>query len=128
MDREHVKGAADKIKGAVKDMAGKMTGDKEMQAEGKMDKAKGAAHNAAGDAKDIARDATRQRRLGHRAALSRAALSFGGSGCVIRVALARARVRFEQPNTNLCPPWLGFTSELPTGRDGLRGLRFECNT
>jgi len=59
MDREHVKGAADKVKGAVKDAAGKVTGDEKMQAEGKMDKAKGAAHNAAGDAKDTARNATR---------------------------------------------------------------------
>jgi uncharacterized protein YjbJ (UPF0337 family) len=58
MDKEHVKGAADKVKGAVKDAAGKMTGDQKMQAEGKMDKAKGAAHNAAGDVKDAARDAT----------------------------------------------------------------------
>jgi uncharacterized protein YjbJ (UPF0337 family) len=54
MDREHIKGAADKVKGAVKDTAGKVTGDKKMQAEGKMDKAKGAAHNAVGDAKDTA--------------------------------------------------------------------------
>ena len=52
MDKEHVKGAADKAKGAIKDAAGKMTGDKEMQAEGKLDKAKGAAHQAAGDIKD----------------------------------------------------------------------------
>jgi len=59
MDREHVKGAADKVKGAIKDTAGKVMGDEKMQAEGKMDKAKGAAHNAAGDAKDTARDATR---------------------------------------------------------------------
>ena len=59
IDREHVKGAADKIKGSVKDTAGKVTGDEKMQAEGKMDKAKGAAHNAAGDAKDTASDATR---------------------------------------------------------------------
>ncbi len=57
MDKEHVKGAADKAKGAVKDAAGKMTGDKEMQAEGKIDKAKGAAHQAAGDVKDAARRA-----------------------------------------------------------------------
>jgi uncharacterized protein YjbJ (UPF0337 family) len=57
MDREHVKGAADKVKGAIKDTAGKMTGDKKMQAEGKFDKAKGAAHNAAGDVKDAAREA-----------------------------------------------------------------------
>ena len=58
MDREHVKGAADKAKGAVKDAAGKVTGDAKLQAEGKIDKAKGAAHNAAGDLKDAARKAT----------------------------------------------------------------------
>jgi uncharacterized protein YjbJ (UPF0337 family) len=40
------KGAANKVKGAIKDTAGKVTGDEKMQAEGKMDKAKGAAHNA----------------------------------------------------------------------------------
>jgi uncharacterized protein YjbJ (UPF0337 family) len=27
MDREHVKGAADKVKGAIKEGAGKLTGD-----------------------------------------------------------------------------------------------------
>lgn len=58
MDREHVKGAADKVKGAVKDAAGKMTGDKKLQAEGKIDKAKGEAHKVAGDVKDAARHAT----------------------------------------------------------------------
>jgi uncharacterized protein YjbJ (UPF0337 family) len=52
MDKEHVKGAADKAKGAIKDTAGKIMDDKELQAEGKVDKAKGAVHNAAGDAKD----------------------------------------------------------------------------
>src|SRR5690242_11708949 len=35
MDKEHLKGAADKVTGAVKDAAGKATGDKKMQAEGK---------------------------------------------------------------------------------------------
>ncbi len=48
-------GTADKAKGAIKDTAGKMTGDKEMQSEGKLDKAKGSAHNAAGDVKDAVR-------------------------------------------------------------------------
>ena len=57
MDREHVKGAADKAKGAIKQGAAKLTGDKEMEAEGKVDKAKGSAHNVAGDVKDAARDA-----------------------------------------------------------------------
>jgi uncharacterized protein YjbJ (UPF0337 family) len=57
MDREHVKGAADKVKGAVKDAAGKITNDKELQAEGKVDKAKGSAHDVAGDVKDTVRNA-----------------------------------------------------------------------
>ena len=60
MDKEHIKGAADKAKGAIKDAAGKITGDKEMQAEGKFDKAKGAARQAVGDVKDAARRADRQ--------------------------------------------------------------------
>jgi uncharacterized protein YjbJ (UPF0337 family) len=47
MDKEHVKGTADKAKGAIKDTARKVTGDKELQSEGKMDKAKGSAHKAA---------------------------------------------------------------------------------
>ena len=55
MDKEHIKGSADKAKGAVKDAAGKMIGDKRLQAEGKMDKAKGAAHQTAGDVKDAIR-------------------------------------------------------------------------
>ena len=59
MDREHVKGAADKAKGAVKDTAGKLTGDRELQKEGKLDKAKGDLHNAAGDVKDAFRKATK---------------------------------------------------------------------
>jgi uncharacterized protein YjbJ (UPF0337 family) len=56
MDRQHVKGAAEKAKGAIKDTAGKLMGDKKLQAEGKFDKAKGSAHNLAGDVKDAARD------------------------------------------------------------------------
>ena len=58
MDKEHVKGAADKAKGAIKDAAGKVMVDKQMQAEGKMDKAKGAAHSAVGDAKNAEKRAT----------------------------------------------------------------------
>ncbi len=59
MDREHIKGAADKAKGAVKDTAGKLTGDKELQSEGKVDKAKGSAHEAVGNVKDAARNLTK---------------------------------------------------------------------
>ncbi len=52
MDKEHVEGAYDKTKGAVKDTIGKMIDNKKMQVEGKVDKAKGAAEQAVGDAKD----------------------------------------------------------------------------
>jgi uncharacterized protein YjbJ (UPF0337 family) len=58
MDSEHVKGAADKVKGAIKDTVGKATGDQKLQTEGKIDKAKGSAHNVAGDVKDAVRHAT----------------------------------------------------------------------
>jgi uncharacterized protein YjbJ (UPF0337 family) len=59
MDKEHVKGTADKAKGAIKDTAGKVTGDKELQSEGKMDKAEGDMHSAAGDVKDAVKNATK---------------------------------------------------------------------
>ena len=58
MDREHVKGFAEKTKGAIKEGAGKVSGDKKLENEGKVDKAKGSAHNVAGDVKDAARDLT----------------------------------------------------------------------
>jgi uncharacterized protein YjbJ (UPF0337 family) len=38
MDRQHIKGAADKAKGAVKDAVGGLTGDAKLQTEGKVDK------------------------------------------------------------------------------------------
>jgi uncharacterized protein YjbJ (UPF0337 family) len=57
MDREHVKGFAEKTKGAIKEGAGKIRGDKEMELEGKADKAKGDMHKAAGNVKDAARNA-----------------------------------------------------------------------
>jgi uncharacterized protein YjbJ (UPF0337 family) len=57
VDREHVKGTADKVKGSIKDTAGKVTGDKKLESEGKVDKAKGSAHNIAGDIKDAVKDA-----------------------------------------------------------------------
>ena len=59
MDREHVKGTADKVKGQIKDTAGKVTGDKKLESEGKVDKAKGSVHNVAGDLKDAVKDANK---------------------------------------------------------------------
>jgi uncharacterized protein YjbJ (UPF0337 family) len=55
MDKETIKGTADKVKGSVKDAAGRMTGDKDLQAEGKADKVAGATRQTAGDIKDAGR-------------------------------------------------------------------------
>ena len=52
MDKEHVKGAVDKVKGAIKEAAGKLTGDKKLEAEGKLDKMRGEARDVVGDVKD----------------------------------------------------------------------------
>jgi uncharacterized protein YjbJ (UPF0337 family) len=57
MDNEHVKGAADKTSGAIKEGIGKATGDTSMQVKGKIDQAKGDVHNALGDAKDAVKRA-----------------------------------------------------------------------
>jgi uncharacterized protein YjbJ (UPF0337 family) len=59
MDREHVRGAADRAKGAIKEAAGKVSGDKELESEGKVDKAKGDLHNAAGNVKDAVKRVVR---------------------------------------------------------------------
>ncbi|HTQ14223.1 MAG TPA: CsbD family protein [Rhizomicrobium sp.] len=59
MDKDRIKGSADQAKGAVKDAAGKMTGDQKLQAEGKADKLKGKVESAVGGARDAIRDADR---------------------------------------------------------------------
>ena len=48
-------GTTDKVKGAVKEGAGKLTGDKRTEAEGKTDRAKGKAKNAASNVKEGAK-------------------------------------------------------------------------
>ncbi len=52
MDKDRIKGAAHEAKGAVKEAAGKMIGDKKTQAEGAVEKGAGKIQNAAGQAKD----------------------------------------------------------------------------
>lgn len=58
MDKDRIAGAAKQAKGAIKDVAGKVTGDTKLQAEGKADKAEGKIQNAVGGAKDAVRNAT----------------------------------------------------------------------
>lgn len=57
MDKEHVKGAADKAVGKTKEAAGHVTGSKKLETQGKVDQLKGAARTAAGDAKDAGKEA-----------------------------------------------------------------------
>ncbi|HEY1876401.1 MAG TPA: CsbD family protein [Rhizomicrobium sp.] len=56
MDKDRIAGAANQAKGAVKQAAGKVTGDAKLQGEGMADKAKGQMQSAAGSAKDALRD------------------------------------------------------------------------
>lgn len=56
MDKEHVKGMAEKVEGSIKDTVGSITGNEKLQAEGKADKAEGAARQSVGDVKDAGRN------------------------------------------------------------------------
>jgi len=56
MDKDRVEGVGHQAKGSIKEAAGKVTGDKQTQAEGKAEKMAGKAQNAVGGAKDTARD------------------------------------------------------------------------
>jgi uncharacterized protein YjbJ (UPF0337 family) len=55
MDKDRIEGAANQAKGAVKQAAGQVTGDKKLQAEGTLDKAKGRVESAVGGAKEALR-------------------------------------------------------------------------
>ena len=45
MDKDRIKGSAQQAKGKVKEVAGKLTGDAKLKAEGKADKAAGKVQN-----------------------------------------------------------------------------------
>ena len=57
VDKSRVEGALDQAKGAIKEGAGKLTGDAKLESEGKADKTAGKVENAVGGAKDTVRDA-----------------------------------------------------------------------
>lgn len=56
MDKDRIKGTAQKIKGAIKEVVGKLTGNSKLEAEGKIDKATGSVRKAVGESKDVVRD------------------------------------------------------------------------
>ncbi len=55
MDKDRIAGAGKQAKGAMKEVAGKVTGDAKLKAEGKADKAAGKLQNALGGIKDTMR-------------------------------------------------------------------------
>jgi uncharacterized protein YjbJ (UPF0337 family) len=52
MDKDRVVGSAKQIKGAVKEVVGKATGDAKLESDGKADKVVGKVQNAIGGLKD----------------------------------------------------------------------------
>jgi uncharacterized protein YjbJ (UPF0337 family) len=58
MDKDRIKGSLKQISGSIKTAAGKLLGDKKIEADGRIEKAGGAAQNAIGGMKDSIREAT----------------------------------------------------------------------
>ena len=61
MDKDRIKGAAEKIKGSIEKTVGKLIGDKNLETKGKIDKATGNVRTAVGEGKDAIRDAVKDR-------------------------------------------------------------------
>jgi uncharacterized protein YjbJ (UPF0337 family) len=55
MDKDRIKGSAEQAKGTVKEVAGKILGDKKLETEGQTEKAVGQVQNAIGGLKDTLR-------------------------------------------------------------------------
>jgi uncharacterized protein YjbJ (UPF0337 family) len=56
MDKERIKGGLRKATGTVKEKVGQATGDRDMEAEGQVDKAEGRIRSGVGHAKDAVRE------------------------------------------------------------------------
>jgi uncharacterized protein YjbJ (UPF0337 family) len=52
MSDQHVKGAANRAKGSVEEAVGRLTGNKKLEAEGKLAKVQGKTQNVLGDVDD----------------------------------------------------------------------------
>ena len=60
MDKNRVEGAIKEIKGAAKEVIGKVVGDAKLQSDGKADKAVGKIQNAVGGLSDAVSDAVKK--------------------------------------------------------------------
>ena len=58
MDKQRIEGGLKKATGTIKEKAGQMTGDRDLEAEGKADRAEGKVRDAIGHAKDAVRNLT----------------------------------------------------------------------
>lgn len=61
MDKDRIKGTAQKIKGSIERMVGKLIGSRRLETDGKIDEAAGGARKAVGEAKDVVREAIKDR-------------------------------------------------------------------
>lgn len=60
MEKEHITGKVDELKGKGKQAVGNATDDPQLQAEGVVDEVKGKAKQAYGDVKDAIKDGDRK--------------------------------------------------------------------
>ena len=60
MDNGNIKGAAQKIKGKVEEVAGKVVGDRDLELRGKADQLGGAVRDAVATARDTVKDAVKE--------------------------------------------------------------------
>ena len=56
MDKQRMEGGLKKATGTIKEKAGQMIGDRDLEAEGKTDKAEGKVRSAVGHVKDAAKE------------------------------------------------------------------------
>jgi uncharacterized protein YjbJ (UPF0337 family) len=60
MDKERIEGGLKKATGTIKEKAGQMTGDRDLEAEGTADRAEGKIRDTIGHAKDAIRNFTKK--------------------------------------------------------------------
>lgn len=60
MHKDEAAGLGKQVKGSLKDAAGGLTGDENLQAEGKLDKAEGKVQQKVGEVKEGVRDALKR--------------------------------------------------------------------
>jgi uncharacterized protein YjbJ (UPF0337 family) len=56
MDKDRIAGSGKKLKGKLKEAAGRVSGDQELEAEGTAEKVEGKVQKSVGQAKDAARE------------------------------------------------------------------------